>query len=62
MVPVSEKIHKRQLQLKSDESQDVEDLMYQLEEAVAVKRQSETIINSLREQLLSVQRKVDKYR
>lgn len=44
---VSEKILKRQLQLRTNDSEDDEDFKYRLDRAVAKERQSETIIKSL---------------
>lgn len=51
---VSEKELKRQLQLMSQYSQEVEDLKYRLDGAVAEAHRSQTIIGSLQEQSLSV--------
>lgn len=59
---VSGKRLKRRQQLKSDDSQGVEDLEYTSEEAITKKSRSETIIKSIQKQLLPVQSNADEYR
>lgn len=48
-------------QLRSDYSQETEDLEYQLKGAADIESWSDTIIKSLREQLLSVRSDADEY-
>lgn len=53
---------KHQLRMRSEDYQKVEDLKYQLDDAVAKERQTQNIIKSPREQSLSVRSGVGKYR
>lgn len=59
---VSEKSLKRKLQLRSDDSQEIEDLQHRVDGAVGKERRSENIIKSLPVQLLSVRSDLHNYR
>lgn len=61
-LPVSEKTPRHRLQMRSGGSQDVEDLKYLLNGAVAKECCSQTITQSLQEQFLSVCSDVNTYR
>lgn len=58
----SEKRLKHQLQLRSGDSEEVEDLKFRLDGAVTKERRSQTVNKSLKEQLLSVRSDLDEYR
>lgn len=59
---ISEKSFRRQLQLRSEDCQEVGELKHRLDGVVAEERRSQTSIVFLREQLLSTRSDFDRYR